>query len=113
MWENGAKGENLVFLISQPRAGSTMVQKILAGHPEIHTLAEPWVALYPLLALRGQDGSLVLDPRLPPEGIQDFLRHLPEGEGTYWVGVRRMLTYLYACALEGSGKNIFLDKTPR
>ncbi len=24
-----------------------------------------------------------------------------------------MLTYLYACALEGSGKNIFLDKTPR
>lgn len=43
----GGEGENLIFLISQPRAGSTMLQKVLGSHPEIHTVSEPWVALPP------------------------------------------------------------------
>jgi hypothetical protein len=84
-----------------------MLQKILAAHPEIFTVAEPWIALRPLFALREQG-------MLAPQGVvQEFLRHLPEREGTYWDGVRRMLTYLYNCVLEGSGKSTFLDKTPR
>jgi Sulfotransferase family len=110
---NHSKGENLIFLISQPRAGSTLLQKILAAHPEIHTVSEPWIALHPLFALREQGIDVNYDPRLACRGVKEFLRHLPEGDEAYWEGVRRMLTYLYESALEGSGKNTFLDKTPR
>lgn len=41
-----------MFLISQPRAGSTLLQRILGSHPDIHTVSEPWLMLQPLYALR-------------------------------------------------------------
>jgi hypothetical protein len=108
-----ALGEGLMFLISQPRAGSTMLQRVLASHPDIHTVSEPWIALHPLFALREHGISGDFDSALARQALQEFLRPLPDGEKQYWRAVRRMLGYLYSCALEGSGKSIFLDKTPR
>ena len=90
-----------------------MLQKILAAHPEIHTVSEPWIALHPLFALRDQGFTASFDQKVAAQGTRQFIRHLPEREDTYWEGVRQMLTYLYQRALEGSGKSIFLDKTPR
>jgi len=37
----GDMGENLVFLVSLPRSGSTLLQRILSNHPDVHTVAEP------------------------------------------------------------------------
>ena len=54
---DGKQGENLIFIISQPRAGSTLLQRILGGHPEIHTAAEPWIMLHPLYALKSKGCS--------------------------------------------------------
>ena len=34
-----------VFLISLPRSGSTLLQKMLMAHPEIDSCAEPWIML--------------------------------------------------------------------
>ena len=45
-------GEGLIFIISQPRAGSTLLQRMLSGHPDIATAAEPWLLLHPLYGLR-------------------------------------------------------------
>ncbi|MGO9229375.1 MAG: sulfotransferase family protein [Bryobacteraceae bacterium] len=106
-------GENLIFVVSQPRAGSTLLQKVLGAHPEIHTVSEPWIALYPLFALRerGVATDYVFD--LARVATRDFLRRLPEGEEAYWEGVRRMLNHLYTRSLVEGGKRIFLDKTPR
>jgi hypothetical protein len=106
-------GENLIFLISQPRAGSTMLQKILGAHPEIHTVSEPWLALRPLFALREEGSAADYDTALGRRAVRDFLGHLPEGEQAYWEGVRLLLNHLYGRALEATGKRIFLDKTPR
>ena len=44
--------KNLIFLISQPRAGSTLTQRILGSHQDIHTISEPWIMLHPFYALR-------------------------------------------------------------
>lgn len=102
-------GENLIFLISQPRAGSTLLQRILGSHPHIHTVAEPWIMLHPLYAFK-------LDGEYPARwerlAVQGFLQNLPEGEEDYLEGVRRMYGYLYERALHASGKLYFLDKTP-
>jgi len=106
-------GDNLIFLISQPRAGSTMLQRILGAHPDIHTVSEPWIALHPLFALRHNGFAADFDPRLANMAVTGFLRELPEGSEAYCEGLRRMLGYLYGCALQNSGKSIFLDKTPR
>ena len=46
------RGENLVFIISQPKAGSTLLQRIVAGHPDIQTSAETWLMLHPVYGLR-------------------------------------------------------------
>ena len=46
------KCENLILMISPPRAGSTMLQRILGSHSDIHTVSEPWLVLHPLYALR-------------------------------------------------------------
>jgi Sulfotransferase family len=100
-------------VISQPRSGSTLLQKVLGSHSAIHTLSEPWLALQPLFGLRETGIAADYSARLALIGVQDFLSHLPEGEEAYWQAVRLMLGHLYNRALEESGKRFFLDKTPR
>ncbi|MEO8658693.1 MAG: sulfotransferase [Bryobacteraceae bacterium] len=110
---DSALGENLIFVVSQPRAGSTMLQRILGAHPDIHTLSEPWIALHPLLALREDGYAPSFDLSISRNATKEFLQQLPEGDEAYCEGLRRMLNYLYGRALQLSGKSIFLDKTPR
>lgn len=37
--------ENLVFIISQPRSGSTYLQNLLSNNAEVNTCSEPWILL--------------------------------------------------------------------
>lgn len=107
------RGERLIFLISQPRAGSTMLQRILWGHPDIHTLSEPWLLLHPLYALREEGIWTEYDASLAGNARQGFIDSLTQGGEHYFEGMRRMYTYLYEQAIEHSGRGRFLDKTPR
>jgi hypothetical protein len=109
----GHSGQSLIFLISQPRAGSTLTQLILGTHPDIHTVSEPWLMLHPIYALRSSGYQSDYDANLALGALTDFLRSLPDGEEAYFEGLRRMYGYLYNCALSISGKRFFLDKTPR
>lgn len=106
-------GKNLIFVISQPRAGSTLLQRILGAHPDIHTTSEPWISLHPLSALRPEGTSANYSHALAHRATVEFLDTLPGGQDTYYEGVRRMLGHLYNTALAPSGRSIFLDKTPR
>jgi hypothetical protein len=107
------KGQNLIFVISQPRAGSTLVQRILGGHPKIHTVGEPWVMLHPLHALKSSGYRAEYDEVTAREALGYFLETLPGGEEEYIEALRHMAAHLYGSALETSGKQFFLDKTPR
>ena len=106
-------GENLIFLISQPRSGSTLLQHILGSHPEIHTLPEPWFMLHLVYGTRKSGIRTEYNAGFAQRALEDFLRELTEGEEVFIVGVRKMANYLYERALEGTGKELFLDKTPR
>ncbi|MGB7925631.1 MAG: sulfotransferase [Pyrinomonadaceae bacterium] len=109
----GTRGENLIFVISQPRAGSTMLQRMLGGHEGIHTVSEPWLMLHPLYALRAEGHEAEYDAANARRAVREFLGTLPRGEEEYIEGVRRMCAHLYDVALQNSGKRYFLDKTPR
>jgi hypothetical protein len=108
----GPLGENLIFILSQPRSGSTMLQRVLAGSCEIHTMSEPWIALAPAFALRS-GGNRSYNSDAGAEATHDFLSHIPDGTNVYSRAVRAMLIHLYTSALAPSGKRCFLDKTPR
>jgi hypothetical protein len=45
--------------------------------------------------------------------VELFLSQIPNGEAAFLEAQRRAFSYLYEQALAGSGKQFFLDKTPR
>lgn len=106
-------GESLIFLISQPRAGSTLLQRILAGHPLIHTSAEPWLMLHPVYALKQEGLQAEYEAGWARTALLDFLANYADGTETYLQAVRAFASVLYGRALAGTGKRFFLDKTPR
>lgn len=109
----GPKGENLIFLISQPRAGSTLTQRILGSHPDIHTVSEPWVMLHPCYALRAKGHESEYNEYWANVALKEFLQGIPDGQEAYYESLRCFGTHLYEQAIAPSGKTFFLDKTPR
>ncbi len=107
----GFGSDRLLFLISQPRAGSTMLQRMLGAHPEIHTAAEPWLMLPLLYPLRTTGHSAEYDARRAAQALHEFLHTLPAGEEEYFRAARQMALYLYENSTQG--EHFFLDKTPR
>ncbi len=106
-------GSNLVFLVSLPRSGSTMLQRVLGAHPAIHTMPETWMMLHPIYALK-RDGIIAeYEAPIARRALHQFLEGIGEGEDAYIAGLRTMAAGLYGKALEPSGKTVFLDKTPR
>lgn len=104
---------NLIFLISQPRAGSTLTQRILGTHREIYTVSEPWIMLHPLYAMRRDGYQAEYSIQNSQRALDNFLNLHPEGEDAYFQAVRQMNLPLYQGLLQTSGKRYFLDKTPR
>jgi len=106
-------GNNLIFLISQPRAGSTLTQKMLGSHPMIHTQSEPWVMLHPLHALKPDGLVAEYDASLYAKGLEDFIRTLPGGRSQYVTKMAEVYRSFYTGIATSAGKPLFLDKTPR
>lgn len=105
--------KRLIFLISQPRSGSTLLQHILGSHPEVHTLPEPWFMLHLVYGMRKSGMRTEYDVGAANKALKNFLKQLPEGESAYLSGIRKMASYLYEQALQNTEKVVFLDKTPR
>ena len=106
--------DQLIFMISLPRSGSTLLQKILGGHSDIYTRSEPWLMLHPLYAFKTEGIQTRYNAKLAVAGVQNFLQELPaEDENYYFSRIRDCYLSLYAPYLSASGKERFLDKTPR
>lgn len=103
----------LIFIISQPRAGSTLLQRILGNHSQIHTVAEPWIMLPTVYALRDQGYEAEYDSKISSRAIKLFLQKLPNSEEDFYHGIRLMYQFIYGQVLQNSEKSHFLDKTPR
>lgn len=105
--------KNLIFLISQPRAGSTLTQRILGSHQDIYTISEPWIMLHPLYALRSKGYQMEYSAVNSQKALNNFLGLHPQGEEAYFQSVNKMCLNLYEGVIKASGKKYFLDKTPR
>lgn len=101
-----------IFLFSLPRSGSTLAQRILAGHPDIDTVSEPHILLPLIYALR-QDGVYAeYNHKLAAMAIEDFCQELDQGRQDYYQEIKRFATSLYRSASRKKAR-YFLEKTPR
>lgn len=107
------RGGNLIFLISQPRSGSTLLQRILGGHEDIATTSEPWIALHPLYALREKGVSAEFGSGDAREGLRAFLQESGMSESYYETRIASFLLALYGQSIGHKDALYFLDKTPR
>lgn len=100
-----------IHLLSLPRSGSTLLQRLIAAHPDVETASEPNVFLYPALALmQGRVRSLAdTDDYLT--AIHQFGQLLPGGERDFWLELGLLARRLYALSATSPSK-YFLDKSP-
>jgi hypothetical protein len=105
---------NVVFVISSPRSGSTLLERMLAAHPLIYGRPEPHL-LTPLahLGYYAKVDKAPYDAVLAAEAAREFVADLPAGENDYLDACRAYTDTLYARMLATQpGKQFFLDKTP-
>lgn len=99
------------MILSAPRSGSTLLQRVLASHSRVTTTSEPWVLLpllSPLIAdLPAQSGR---EP-LIHTAVSDFVTELPHGSHDYRAAVREFALDLYG-KVTPSPATHFIDKTP-
>jgi hypothetical protein len=104
---------SLVFVISPPRAGSTLLQRMMGAHSEIFTHPEPHL-ITPIahLGVYGNVDKAPYDHINAAEATKAFIEDLPRGEQDYFDALRAYTDTLYGRMLSTSGKSYFLDKTP-
>ena len=106
-------GDNLIFIISQLRSGSTLLQRMLSGRPDIQSSAETWLLLHPLYASREEGITTDYGAKWAALAFNEFLEHYTDGKPVYDEAVRGWAKTFYDNALANSNGKIFIDKTPR
>ena len=101
-------GQNLTFLLSLPRSGSTLLSVLLNQLPQICCPPEPWLALKAVTLATPGLPSQVWDDSVATQAVQEFFRRkFP------LKPVRCLLTCAYNDRLQSEKKTLFVDKTPR
>lgn len=100
------------FLLSLPRSGSTLLQRLLGSHSQIATAPEPWLLLPLLYATRTDGVYAEYGHRTAATAINEFAQRLPNGHQDYSAHVAQLASALYDDA-SPAGTRYFLDKTPR
>ena len=105
--------DRMLFLISTPRSGSTLLQRMIGGHSEVFTHPEPHL-MTPLahLGYFHKVDKAPYDHINSAEAMRSFVQELPRGEADYLDAVRSYADTLYGRMLATSDKRYFLDKTP-
>lgn len=101
-----------IFLFSLPRAGSTLVQRVLSMHPAVATTAEPWILL-PLLGAHEPDVILSQYSQLScHKAMGAFIEQCGDSVSIQSKALRNYgMTYYNS--FERDEVAYFLDKTPR
>lgn len=102
-----------VFVISLPRSGSTLLQKMLAVSPKVATVAEPWICL-PLAQMTEKTGMVAEYWHATcQQAIEDLAGELPGGMAEFRKLTGNYVQSIYDRIAGDSGAAVFMDKTPR
>jgi hypothetical protein len=102
-----------LFIFSLPRSGSTLLQRVLAADSQIASVAEPWVLLPFVYALREQGINAEYGHDVASMALKDLFLELPNGKQDFLSAVGSAIRELYQKATKNKEARYFLDKTPR
>ena len=112
MSDLGLSEQELIFLISQPRSGSSLLQQLLMGSEKIHSVPEPWLML-PLVSLFTDLGDVGRHhANYARINIKRSLEFIGEDDSFLKRKIQRFALDFYSVAM-GQNIGLFLDKTPR
>ena len=100
-----------ILLLSLPRAGSTLVQRVLAAHPLVATASEPWLLLPLAYSLRHEGARAEYWHPLAAMAVSDLADGLPGGRDQYLLELGELATRVYGG--HSGDARYFVDKTPR
>ena len=100
-----------IFIFSSPRAGSTLLQRVISAHAGVASASEPWVLLPQLNALRRGATRSDYPHDMAVSALADFCRTMPGGVADYRRELREFVLRLYERSA-GPGASFFVDKTP-
>jgi len=89
------------------------MQRVLAADSQITSVAEPWVLLPFVYALREQGINAEYSHYWANVALNDFIRELPNGRRDYLLAIGSATQELYQKAAKNKDTRYFLDKTPR
>lgn len=103
----------LIFLISMPRSGSTLLQRILESSENISSCGEPWVALPPIAGWDTKITEARYELKLAKHAFSEASKELQLDKDTIKNAQKSYLDSIYSEFLGKTSGNYFLDKTPR
>ncbi len=104
---------NIIFLISMPRSGSTLLQRIIESTQYIESTGEPWVAL-PILSFYDQELiESLYDQTVLNHARKGLVKELKVNETLYHDAEISYLHSIYASICKNITAPFYLDKTPR
>jgi hypothetical protein len=105
------QGRNLVFILSTPRAGSTLLAALLGSHSRILCPPEPWLLLH-LSVIGADEHEAIVISRYDHAMAHKALHELVDSELLREAKSAFAVT-IYNSLLDQAGKQVFVDKTPR
>lgn len=103
---------NKIFLISLPRSGSTLMQRVLLRHEDVHSVSEPWILLPLVYATRKYGQYSMYGSTVAADAIDELIDKLPEKKNSYNQHLNEFVDKIYSDVV-GEDNGYFLDKTPR
>ncbi|MEQ8405933.1 MAG: sulfotransferase [Oceanicaulis sp.] len=101
-----------VFLLSAPRSGSTLLQRLLAAHPRIHSMPETWLAPAAFMGMSAQPAINAASTKWTRTALDETERRAP--------GLRERILRAAGAAMVDAFDAVspddavyFLEKTPR
>ena len=101
-----------IFIISLPRSGSTLLQRILASHENISTASEPSFLLPLVYSIRKSGIYTEYAHSVTVSGLEDLFKLIPNEIYGYYKVLRNAAYELYTSVSEEKTR-YFVDKTPR
>jgi len=96
--DKGARSERPVFIVGMPRSGTTLIEQILASHPDVYGAGELRHVQHVVAPLRDFPQSI---PRVAPDALRDmgerYLAKIPVGAGAARYVIDKMpANFFYA-----------------
>jgi hypothetical protein len=102
-----------VFLLSLPRSGSTLLQRLLAVSPEVATATEPWFLLPLAYSTRARGTHNDYQQPTCATALEGLSASLTESSGSSWPAMAARFAGEVYDELSPPGTRYFVDKTPR